>query len=91
MALPVLGRGGVPSSGVKAAVLNVTVDQSGGPGYVAAFPCGTAVPLASNLDYVAGQVAANLVTVPIGSGGHGVCLYTYAPMQIVVDVAGYFR
>jgi SpoIID/LytB domain protein len=88
--LPVLGRGGVPSSGVHAAVLNVTVDQPAAAGYVTAFPCGAAVPLASNLDYVAGQVAANIVTVPIGSGGR-VCLYTYASTQIVVDVAGYFR
>jgi SpoIID/LytB domain protein len=90
VALPVLGRGGVPSSGAHAALLNVTVDQPAGPGYVTAYPCGAPLPLASNLDYVAGEVAANLVTVPIGSAGR-VCLYTYASTQIIVDVAGYFR
>jgi SpoIID/LytB domain protein len=85
----VAGHGGIPASGAGAAVLNVTVDQPSDPGYVTAFPCGQGVPLASNLNYRAGSVAANLVTVPLADNG-SVCLFTYAKTHIVVDVAGYF-
>jgi hypothetical protein len=87
--LPVLGQGGIPTSGVSAAVLNVTVDQPSGPGFVTVFPCGGGPPLASNLNYATGQVAANLTTVPVDSGGR-VCLFTLAATHLVVDVSGYF-
>jgi SpoIID/LytB domain protein len=89
VALPVLGQGGIPASGVTAAALNVTVDQPSGPGYVTVFPCGATPPLASNLNYAAGQVAANLATTPLGDGGQ-ICLFSFAATHLVVDVSGYF-
>ena len=54
-----------------------------------AFPCGGTPPGTSNLNYVAGQVVANLATVPV-SGSGTVCLYTWAATHLVVDVSGYF-
>src|SRR5439155_516861 len=47
----VTGVGGVPSSGVAAVVLNVTVTQATAGSYLTAYPTGTAVPLASNLNF----------------------------------------
>ncbi len=87
--LPVVGNGEIPASGVTAAAINVTVDQPGAAGYVTAFPCGQAPPLASNLNYGPGQTVANLATVPIDGTG-SVCLFTLAATHLIVDVAGYY-
>ncbi len=87
--LPVLGQGGIPATGVSAAAINLTVDQPGGPGFVTAYPCGAAQPLASNLNYGTGQVVANLATVAV-SGPGTVCIFTWAATYLVVDVSGYF-
>ena len=53
LALPVAGRAGVPADAV-AVVLNVTVTEAQGDGFITVFPCGAAQPTASNLNYVAG-------------------------------------
>jgi SpoIID/LytB domain protein len=91
--LPVQGVGGLPASGMTAAELNVTVDQPSGSGYLTAYPCSgpSSPPVASTLNYVAGQVAANLTTVAVGGGNTAVCLYSYAAADLVVDVGGYYR
>jgi SpoIID/LytB domain protein len=86
--VPVLGAGGVPATGVSAVAVNVTVDQPSGPGFVTVFPCGGAVPLASNLNYATGQVVANVATSPVGDGA--VCVFTWAATHVIVDVSGYF-
>src|SRR5258707_4837659 len=44
-----------------AAVLNVTVVDAAAPGFVTVFPCGAPQPLASNLNFVAGQTVPNAV------------------------------
>ncbi len=89
--LQVGGRGGVPTTGVSAAVLNVTVTQPTRAGYITAYPDGVARPTASNLNYVAGQTVANLVTVKVGANGK-VALYngSSGTVQLVADVSGYY-
>ena len=72
-----------------AAVLNVTVVNPESSGFATVWPCSAARPLASNLNFVAGQVVANNVTAPIGDQGQ-VCFYTNVPSDIIVDIAGYF-
>ncbi len=86
--LKVAGRGtpAVPAT-ASAVVLNVTGLNGGG--YVTAWPCGTPRPLSSNLNLAAGAVAANQVTVGVGTGGN-VCLYTSAGADLVADLTGYF-
>jgi hypothetical protein len=84
--LVVLGQGSVPAD-ATAVVLNVTVDRPDGTGFVTVFPCGGALPLASNVNYVAGQTVANAVTVAVGTVGR-VCVYTSAPAHLIVDVNG---
>ena len=90
MTLQITGRGGVPATGVSAVVLNVTVTDTSSRGWLAAWPAGEPLPLASNLNYVAGQTVANLVMVRLGAGG-SVDLYSSGgPLNVIADVAGYY-
>jgi hypothetical protein len=86
--LLVLGQGGVPGD-ATAVVLNVTVDQPEAWGFVTVFPCGGSVPLASNVNFVAGQTVANSVTVAIGDAGR-VCFHTSVAAHLVVDANAAF-
>lgn len=85
--LAVGGKSGVPA-GAAAVVLNVTVTNTNGPGYLTVYPCGGAVPLASNLNFTAGDTRANLVTVQLGTGGK-VCFYSYGRASVIADITGY--
>jgi len=86
--LQVAGRGGVPAD-AESAVLNVTVTEPVGSGFVTVFPCGSQRPLASNVNYVAGQSVPNAVISRIGVGGL-VCLFVNEATHLAVDVNGYF-
>lgn len=88
LVLNVTGRGGVPAD-ATAVVLNVTSTNAQGPGYLTVYPCGSARPLASNVNYALGQTVPNAVITPIGQGGR-VCIYTQLATDIVVDVNGSF-
>jgi len=89
--LQVTGKGGVPSGGVMAVVLNLTVVSPTSGGYLTAYPTGAARPVASSINVAARQVLANLVTVSVGSGG-AVTIYNGAgSTHIVADVSGYYR
>jgi hypothetical protein len=86
----VTGAGGVPASGASAAILNVTVTNTSAAGALTVWPTGATRPLASNLNWVAGQTVPNRVFVPIGSGGQ-VSIFNFAgSADVVVDVSGYF-
>lgn len=69
-------------------VLNVTVTEPEGPGFVSAYPCDAAPPTASSLNYVAGQTVPNLVTVKVSAQGT-VCLFSQRRTHLVADVAGF--
>jgi hypothetical protein len=89
--LQVGGEKGVPSSGVAAVALNVTVvDGEAGDygGFVTVYPCGTR-PDASNLNFTSGQTIPNSVIAPVSSSGK-VCLYVYGEAHLLADVSGYF-
>jgi hypothetical protein len=92
LSLNVLGKGGLPASGVGAVALNVTVTEAENPsvggGYVTVFPCGTR-PNASNINFVAGQTVANSVIAPVSATGD-ICFYVYGTAQLLADVSGYF-
>lgn len=88
--LGVLGRGGLPESGVGAVAVNVTAVQPCATSYLTAYPGGTARPVASSLNFDAGQTVANLVVVPVGGDGT-ISLYNHAgETHLVVDVLGWF-
>ena len=87
-----LGKGGLPATGVAAVSLNVTVTESENPavggGFVTVFPCGVR-PDASNLNFVAGQTVPNAVIAPVSATGT-VCFYVYGVAHLLADVSGYF-
>lgn len=84
----ITGRGGVPTSGARAVILNVTVTQPVAGGYLTIFPAGSARPLASDINYAAGDNQPNLVVVKLGTGGK-VGLYASAGTHVIYDVAGW--
>src|SRR5438309_2250549 len=67
--LQVTGRGGIPATGVSAVVLNVTVTQPRSAGVITVYADGTSRPMASNLNFLAGQTVPNLVVAPVGADG----------------------
>ncbi|QMU79498.1 PKD domain-containing protein [Streptacidiphilus sp. PB12-B1b] len=84
------GNGSIPKTGVTAVVMNVTVTNTSGSGYLTAWADGTARPTTSNLNWGGkGQAVSNLVTVPVGGDGR-VDLYTSGPASIIGDVQGYY-
>jgi hypothetical protein len=92
LTLNVLGKGGLPNSGIGAVALNVTVGEGGMPniggGFVTVYPCGTR-PDASNLNFTAGQTIPNSVIAPVSATGD-ICFYVYGTAHLIVDVSGYF-
>lgn len=88
LAVTVDGRAGL---GVDpgTVVLNVTVDQPGGAGFLTVWPCDEPRPTASNLNYAPGQTVAVAALSRVAPDGT-VCVYTLAPTQLVLDVAGAF-
>ncbi|MFN8020165.1 MAG: hypothetical protein U0Q03_01445 [Acidimicrobiales bacterium] len=87
--LDVTGVGGVPDTGAGAVVLNVTVTEAAGPGYVTVYPCGDVRPVASNVNFRRGVNVANQVTAKVGRDGH-VCFFTAATTQLVADLSGWY-
>jgi hypothetical protein len=82
------GRATVPTD-ASAVVLNVTVTGTQADGFVTVYPCGTAIPTASNINYVTGATVANLVVAKIGASG-SVCIFTNSAIDLIADVNGYF-
>ena len=69
MNLQVTGRGGVPTGGVGAVVMNVTVTEPSAASHVTAWPSASSRPVASNSNYVAGQTVPDLVGWPRSASG----------------------
>ena len=71
------------------AALNITATNTSAPGFLTVWPCGQPRPLASNLNFVAGQTIPNLTITKLGASGK-VCIYSMATTDVVADVAGSF-
>jgi hypothetical protein len=68
--------------------LNVTVTEAEGEGYLTVWPCDVDRPLASNLNFEAGQTIANNVMSTLGASAK-VCAFASAPTHVIVDIAGW--
>jgi uncharacterized protein YvpB len=88
--MAVLGRGGVPASGVDAVVLNVTATNTSAPGYLTVYPAGGSWPGTSNLNWSAGGTQPNLVTVAVGVNGAVSLFNGNGQTDVVVDVEGWY-
>src|SRR5207244_83732 len=89
------GAGGVPAMTAPAAptavISNVTVTNTGGVGYIVVYPSGSALPLASDLNYVRLDSHPNHVVAKLGTDGR-VTLYSgWSTSDIIVDVLGWFN
>ena len=87
--LTVIGRGGVPTS-ATAVVLNVTATGGTAASYLTAYPAGQTAPLASNLNFLAGQTVPNLVVVPVGANGQISIFNNAGTTNVIADVVGFF-
>jgi hypothetical protein len=87
-----VGSSPIPAT-ATAAVLNVTEVSGSASSLLTVFPFNTSRPNASNLNFGAHTVIANLVTVTLGArGGQGwVNIYNaLGSVNVLVDVEGYF-
>ncbi len=92
VALKVTGRGGVPSTGVRAVVLNLTVvSPTASAGYLTAYPAGQPRPATSSINWsTKGWIGANLVTVMVGTGGKVNIVNSSGSTHVVADVVGFY-
>lgn len=90
--LTVVGKAGVPAS-AGSVVVNLTAVNGSLHSHITAYPTGSAIPNASNVNYTGSKPAANLAVVPLGAGGSiSVKNGTGATnVDLVVDVVGYFQ
>jgi hypothetical protein len=79
----------VGGSDIIAVSANFTAVQPSGSGYITAYNCKTELPTVSTLGYRPGQNVANQAIVPLQNGK--LCLYSFADVDIVIDVNGYYR
>jgi hypothetical protein len=80
----------IPSDST-AVVLNVTEVEGNANSLLTVYPFGTGLPQASNLNFAAGKVIANLVTVTLGQGGAIDIYNAYGTVNVLADVEGYFE
>lgn len=86
------GSCGIPAT-AQAVSLNFTVTGSTGPGHLTVYPLGSPLPLASTMNFSAGQTRANNAIVPLGAAGaivtHGAL--TSGTVHLIIDTNGYFE
>jgi hypothetical protein len=86
----VTGAGGVPSTAVTGAVMNVTVTNTTKPSFLTVWPTGAMQPTASDLNWVAGETVPNLVVVKLGLDGAVQAFNAAGSVDVIVDVSGYY-
>ncbi|WP_133870114.1 hypothetical protein [Ilumatobacter fluminis] len=84
----VAGHRAVPDDAVAVAV-TITAPPNGGFGHVTAYPGGTRLPTASNLNTRPGAVVANSAIVRLGTNGD-LAFHQHRPGGLVVDVTAAF-
>jgi hypothetical protein len=85
----VTGAGGVPATGVAAAVLNVTATNPTEQSFLTIWPTGVSRPTASNLNFGPGRTVPNLGEVGLGTNGKVSVFNPAGSVDVVVDVEGY--
>jgi hypothetical protein len=88
--VPVLGRAGVPSSGVSAEVVNVTMTGPTPGGFLTVAPTGQTRPETSSLNLLVGQTMANSAIAQVGSDGSISIANTVGFTHVIADISGWF-
>jgi hypothetical protein len=87
------GACGLPP-GARSVSLNVTVVAASALGNVIVYPGDLAAPLASTLNFAAGQTRANFAIVGLATNGAGTVAVknrAAADVHVVLDTGGYFQ
>ncbi|HSN88474.1 MAG TPA: hypothetical protein VL025_17065, partial [Thermoanaerobaculia bacterium] len=89
------GGCGIPAT-ARILVLNVTVVQPTGAGYLTLYPGDALPPLASTLNFTAGLVRSNNAIVPLSVDGSAALALRASvagngTVHVILDVAGYFE
>ena len=87
---PLKGVGGVPTDGVAAVALNVTVTGTVGPGALTVYATGQPRPLASILNFTTGQTVAVLTVAQVGPGVRVTLYSSGRSTELLVDVVGWY-
>jgi hypothetical protein len=88
----IAGRCGVPPS-ARAISANLVVTQAATAGHLTVYAGGTSTPLASSVNYRAGQTRANNAVVPLGVAGD-IAVFAGLPsgtVHFILDINGYFE
>ncbi len=90
--LTLAGQCGIPA-GARAVSVNVTVVQPTAPGFLTLYPGGMSLPVASTVNYRAGQTRGNNAILQLGSAGDILvwCGQGGGTADMVIDVNGYFQ
>ena len=90
--LGIAARCGVPP-GAGSVAVNVTVVQPGSAGHLRLFPDGIPPPLASTINFRAGQTRANNAILALSAFGdlRVLCEIPTGFAQVILDVTGYFK
>jgi uncharacterized protein (DUF1501 family) len=89
MRMKVAGVAGVPAD-ASAAVLNVTVARAQSAGYLTVFPAGRTMPATSNINFAPDVVVPNSVVCDLGADGSIEFASSAGPVDLVVDLSGWF-
>lgn len=90
LTVPVAGHDGVPVTGAAAAVLNVTAVNATASSHLTVFPTGQTPPLASNLNFTAGDTVPNLAIAKLGTDGAVTIRNNSGTVHVLVDVSAWF-
>ena len=89
MSAKVTNLAGVPDTGVRAVIINLTGVRSGAAGYVTMWAGGQPKPWAASLNFTRpNQVAGNMTIMPVGPDGT-IQIYSQSGADFVGDVTGY--
>jgi len=83
--IPLSRAAGMPAD-LRAAVVNLTVTDASGRGFLTAFPCGEAIPGTSSLNFDAEGATSALAFASTGSGS--LCVFASTRAHVIVDVHG---
>lgn len=86
-ALPVAAWAGLPAE-ASGVVATFTAVSPAALGYLTVWPCGGSPPVASSLNFRAGDVVANTLLPTLGAG-RAVCVVASQAVDLLVDVAAY--
>jgi RHS repeat-associated protein len=90
MKLQVAGQGGVPTTGVSAVALNITVTSPSTGGYLTVWPSNEARQGTSSMNFPAGATVSQLVIAKVAPDGTLSIYNNAGSVEIIGDVSGWY-